>query len=106
MKKIAYAFALTSLLYSQEYGCIAFDLRDSYNYELKQGNRVVYRGQTNDLERRESEHLRDGKKFTHMKKIGKAKTHSGALKTEKESLKKYRKSHKGKNPIYNKTDHC
>lgn len=53
---------------------------------------------------RELEHYRDGKKFTHMKVNGKAKTLQGALKEEKKTLGTYRKNHKGKNPKYNKTD--
>jgi hypothetical protein len=51
------------------------------------------------------EHGRDGKKFTHMRIEGKAKTLRGALKAEKKSLETYRKNHGGKNPKYNKTDH-
>ncbi|MBY0293512.1 MAG: GIY-YIG nuclease family protein [Alphaproteobacteria bacterium] len=105
MKKIACMSVLISLLHSQDYSCLASSSRESYNYELKRGLTVVYRGQTNNLQRRESEHLRDGKVFTHMKKIGKAKTRAGALKLEKKSLESYRKSHKGENPKYNKTDH-
>ena len=30
--------------------------RDTYKYHFKVGNRIVYRGVTNDLERREAEH--------------------------------------------------
>lgn len=93
------------MLLSQGQNCLASGARDFYNYELKDGYTVVYRGQTNDLYRRKGEHLRDGKEFTHMKKIGNAKTLEGALKAEKESLKTYRKSHGGQNPKYNKTDH-
>ncbi len=106
MKKILYISALTSVLYSQAYDCLAStSSRESYNYELKQGRIVVYRGQTNNLNRRESEHLRDGKKFTHMRKIGKAKTAQGARKAEQRFLEQYRRSHNGNNPKYNQTDH-
>jgi len=57
------------------------------------------------IDRRTLEHLRDGKEFTHMKKVGNAKTRSGALKTEKKSLETYRKNHGGNNPKYNQTNH-
>ena len=40
--------------------------RDTYNYLLKQHRRIVYRGITNDPERRYGEHKRSGKRFTHM----------------------------------------
>lgn len=105
MKKAVYVSALISTLYSQEHACLASGPREFFNYELKVSKTVVYRGQTNNLNRRRSEHLRDGKQFTHMRKVGKAKTLEGALKAEKESLKKYRQTHNGKNPKYNRTDH-
>lgn len=96
---------ILSLLIFQEQTCLGSGPRNSYNYELKDGHRVVYRGQTNNLRRRAKEHLRDGKKFTHIRKIGNAKTKEGALKTEKTSLQSYRKGHGGNNPKYNKTNH-
>lgn len=85
--------------------CSSYDPREYYNYELKQSNRVVYRGQTNNPNRREKEHKRDGKKFTHMNIVGNAKTNHGVREAEKKSLQRYRKNHNGKNPKYNKTDH-
>ena len=33
--------------------------RDTYKYHLKDGGKVVHRGITNDLERRESEHQQE-----------------------------------------------
>jgi len=38
--------------------------RDTYLYELRDKGKVVYRGITNDVERRIREHARDGKRFT------------------------------------------
>lgn len=103
--KIIHISLIVSLFLLQEPNCLASGSREYYNYELKDGNTVVYRGQTNNLRRRALEHLRDGKEFTHMNKIGNAKTRKGALKTEKKSLKTYRKNHGGYNPYYNQTDH-
>jgi len=40
--------------------------RDTYNYVLKRRRRIVYRGITNDPERRLNEHRKSGKRFTHM----------------------------------------
>jgi predicted GIY-YIG superfamily endonuclease len=105
MIKVIHLSLITSLCLFQEQNCLAGGSREHYNYELKDGSKTVYRGQTNDLNRREKEHLRDGKKFTHIKQVGHAKTKKGALKAEKESLKTYRKNHRGENPKYNKTDH-
>jgi len=106
MKKALYiSLSIISLFYAQEYSSLAGNPREYYNYELKDGRKIVYKGQTNDLKRRESEHERDGKKFTHMRKVGNAKTYEGALKAEKQSLKQYRNGHGGKNPKYNQTDH-
>ena len=77
--------------------------RDHIVYDLKDGNRILYRGITNDPERREREHKRDGKKFTHMKAISRRMTEEGAKAKEAEKLKTYRRGHKGKNPKYNKS---
>lgn len=43
--------------------------RDTYKYELTQGNKVVYVGITNNPERREAEHRQD-KDFTTMRIVG------------------------------------
>jgi len=40
--------------------------RDTVTYDLKDGHRVVYRGTTDDPERREREHHAEGKRFTRM----------------------------------------
>ena len=76
--------------------------KDTFNYNLKQGNKVVYKGTTNDLERREKEHLNDGKVFNKIEKVGRAKTAGSAKETEAKELETYRRNHGGKNPKYNK----
>ena len=78
--------------------------RNIYNYNLKVGRRVVYKGTTNNPERRFEEHVEDGKRFTHMQVIGRAKTSKGASKEETRQLRSYRKNHSGNNPKYNKTN--
>lgn len=75
--------------------------RTHVNYELRQGHTVVYRGITNDMKRRVTEHRASGKKFTSVNKVGSAKTRAGARVAEKKSLQQYRNSHHGKNPKYN-----
>ena len=65
--------------------------RDTYKYHLKDGRRVVHRGITNDLERRESEHQ---EKFTgtEFKQVGRRTTRDAALDWEQEGGKRpYRK---------------
>lgn len=47
--------------------------RDTYKYELMQGNKVVYVGITNDPARREMEHRQD-KNFDKMRIVGSAST--------------------------------
>lgn len=79
--------------------------RETYNYNLKVGKKVVYKGITTDLEKRAKEHDADGKKFTHIQQVGRVKTESGASKTEAEQLATYRKNNNGNNPKYNKTNH-
>lgn len=79
--------------------------RDTMTYELVDGKEVVYRGKTNDLERREREHRQQGKEFTKIRQTSRRMTEEGAGKKEREQLKTYRKNHGGKNPKYNETDH-
>ena len=75
--------------------------QDTVTYELKQGNKVVYVGTTNDPERREQEHSEDGKKFGHMNITSRRMTEEGAKKKETERIETYRKN-QGENPKYNK----
>lgn len=77
-------------------------VRDTHNYNLKDGKKIVYKGTTNDLEKRAKEHEADGKKITHIQKVGRAKTVKGADKEETRQLKVYRSNNGGKNPKYNK----
>ena len=56
--------------------------RDTYKYHLKVGNKVIHRGVTNDLERREKEHQKNFP-ASHIVKIGRKTTMSAALKWEK-----------------------
>lgn len=60
--------------------------RDTYKYHLKQGNKIVHRGITNDLERREQEHQEEhpGSKI---QQIGRATTRDAALEWEREGGK-------------------
>ena len=76
--------------------------RDTVTYELKRGRTVVYRGTTNDLESREQQHRSDGKRFDKMNPTSRKMTSEGAKRKEAESLQTYRRSHGGKNPLYNK----
>lgn len=42
--------------------------RTTFNYNLKQKGKVVYKGTTNDLDKRAEEHRRDGKNSHPFKK--------------------------------------
>jgi predicted GIY-YIG superfamily endonuclease len=75
--------------------------QDTVTYELKQGNKVVYVGTTNDPEQREQQHREDGKKFGHMNVTSRRMTEDGAKRKEAERLTTYRKN-QGRNPKYNK----
>jgi predicted GIY-YIG superfamily endonuclease len=76
--------------------------RKYHRYELKEGSKVVYRGITNDPQRREREHKEEGKQFSHMRVIGPSATKKTAEIWEEESLESYRRHHRGENPKYNK----
>ena len=75
--------------------------QDTVTYELKQGNKVVYVGTTNNPEQREQQHREDGKKFGHMNVTSRRMTEDGAKRKEAERLATYRKN-QGRNPKYNK----
>ena len=75
--------------------------RDTYNYELKQGRRVVYRGITNNPNRRFQEHLQSGKRFTYMVWSAYPLSRKSARKREKTSIQRYERSHFGRKPRYN-----
>ena len=78
--------------------------RDTVTYDLKQGKKVVYRGTTNNPEQREEQHRDEDKRFTKLTVTSRKMTDDGAKQKETEALKKYRDSHSGKNPKYNKDD--
>jgi len=79
--------------------------RTTYNYTLKEGNRIVYQGITNNPERRMAEHERSGKEFTSMVYNTYPTTRETAREREASGLERYRDNHNGANPKYNKTNH-
>ena len=60
------------------------DARDTYKYHLKDGNKVIHRGVTNNLERREIEHQKTSP-GSHIVQVGRRTTRTAALKWEKEA---------------------
>lgn len=50
--------------------------RDTYKYHLKDCNKIIESGITNDLDRRESEHQQES--GVHIFKVGSASTRKGA----------------------------
>jgi len=76
--------------------------RNTVTYELRDGRRVVYRGTTNNPERRAQEHKNQGKKFSNMNVTSRRMTEEGAKRKEAKQLKTYRSNHNGRNPKYNK----
>jgi len=77
--------------------------RNTSKYQIKQGNKIVYVGITNDLERRRQEHIRSGKRGK-IEQIGIKTTRDAARTWERNRLAIYRRNHGGKNPLYNETD--
>ena len=75
--------------------------RDTVTYELKDANKVLYAGTTNDPKRREQQHKNEGKKFGHLRSTSRRMTEAGAMEKEDKRLATYRKN-QGKNPKYNK----
>ena len=57
---------------------------DTYKYQFKVGNKVVYGGITKDLERREREHQQTYSQKGHIKQIGRKTTEEVARRWEQE----------------------
>ena len=64
--------------------------RDTYKYYLKKGNKILHRGITNDLQRREYEHLQKYDKAVHIKQIGDRTTREEAFRWEAEQREKHK----------------
>ena len=77
--------------------------RDTVTYDLKRGQKVVYRGSTRNTKAREQMHRAEGKTFDRLVETSGRMTESGAKRKEAEKLETYRKWHDGRNPQYNKT---
>ena len=79
--------------------------RDSVTYDLRDSkNRVVYRGTTNDPDRREQQHRDEGERFANLNVTSRRMTKEGAQRKEGKDLETYRRGHGGSNPRYNKDD--
>ena len=77
--------------------------REHYRYELKDGRKIVYIGITSSPDRRETQHKKQRKRFSHMRVVGPRVTRKAAERWEESSLETYRKNHQGRNPRYNRT---
>lgn len=76
--------------------------RTYYNYVLRDGKRVVYYGITANPKKRAIEIKNKGLRFTSMIIDPIALSEKTAREREKERIETYQKSHKGRNPRYNK----
>ncbi len=62
--------------------------RDTYKYHFKQGNAIIHRGITNDIDRREAEHKsKCGWGDGHIYQVGHRTTRDKALEWEREQPK-------------------
>ena len=57
-------------------------MRDTYKYHLKDGKRIVHRGITNDLNRREQEHHNEYPE-SKIRQVGRRTTREAALEWER-----------------------
>ena len=60
--------------------------RDTYRYHLKEGNKIIHTGITEDLARREAEHQQE-RPNSHIVQQGPRVTHESGLKWEAEQRK-------------------
>jgi predicted GIY-YIG superfamily endonuclease len=78
------------------------DKRDTNKYILKNGNKIMYVGITDDPSRREYEHRRD-KEFQKMMVVGRKVSRKSAEDWETKRIKQYQQNHNGEVPPLNKT---
>lgn len=62
--------------------------RDTYKYHIKQGNKILHRGITNDLDRRYSEHKQIYGNDINIVQIGNRVTRDSALQWEQDGGRK------------------
>ena len=74
------------------------------NYKLVKDGKVVYYGITKNLQRRAEEHRDTGKKFDRIEQIGRKKVPSSGKAREEELINRFRSTHGGRRPRYNKDD--
>ena len=75
--------------------------RDTYLYALKDGNKIVYIGQTKNPPEREQQHKNSRKRFTKIDINPYPMSEKTAFKRELEWIESYKRSHGGKPPKYN-----
>lgn len=75
--------------------------RDTITYDLKRGRKVVYKGTTNDPEGREEQHRKEGKRFDRLVPTSRRMTPDSAKDKEEKQLQQFRRTHRGRNPLYN-----
>lgn len=83
-------------------GVLIVNKKDTYVYELKDANTIVYYGISDQLSEREEQHQRSDKDFTHMNVITGVMFRKNALEREKEEIQRYQRQHGGNPPKYNK----
>ena len=62
--------------------------RDTYKYHLIKGRRIVHRGITNDLERRQREHQKT-RPGSEIRQVGRKTTREAALKWERDVVDRH-----------------
>ena len=75
-----------------------------FNYVLKNNNRTVYIGITDDPGQAVRRHRKAGLTFNRMRLIGRAKTEEKARELQGIMLDHYQRHHKGEAPRYNGDD--
>lgn len=75
--------------------------RDTYIYELKDGNEIVYYGITNNTDERFIKHDNSEKEFTHMRVIRGPMSRRRAEELEYFYIQRYQQQHEGRPPRYN-----
>lgn len=76
--------------------------RDHWNYELRDGHRIVKHGITTNTDERFIQMENQGLRFTSMLIDPVPVSKDTALKRERERVERYRRTHGGRRPRYNR----
>ena len=79
------------------------EIKDTFTYNLMDGDEVVLKGLTTNPKRREQEHRAEGLKFTKLRVTSQPMSAEAANRRAFQAMDRHRMNHQGQTPKYNKS---